>query len=121
MMLAQPVQHRSDTHHSCWFAAGNAGTLPYACGFALSRPQILLIRCTANQFFPPCLPNPRSKTIASRASLSSSARASRLNPHSRRHCRRTTRRRDFVPWRFSAAGRLSAWLDCDCRRPKTCT
>ena len=26
MMLAQPIQHRSDTHHSCWFAAGNAGT-----------------------------------------------------------------------------------------------
>jgi hypothetical protein len=25
-----------------------------------------------------------------------------------RHSRRTTRRRDFVPWRFSAAGRRSA-------------
>jgi len=29
--------------------------------------------------------------------------------------------RDFVPWRFSAAGRRSAWWDCRCRRPKTCT
>src|SRR5262245_51878347 len=34
---------------------------------------------------------------------------------------RTTSRRDFVPWRFSAAGRRSAWLDRHHRRPKTCT
>src|SRR5215475_8469529 len=32
---------------------------------------------------------------------------------------RTTSRRDFVPWRFSAAGRRSAWLDRHHRRPKT--
>ena len=38
-----------------------------------------------------------------------------------RHRRRTTSRRDFVPWRFSAAGRRSAWLDRRCRQPKTCT
>jgi hypothetical protein len=29
--------------------------------------------------------------------------------------------RDFVPWRFSDAGRQSAWSDQRCRRPKTCT
>jgi hypothetical protein len=29
--------------------------------------------------------------------------------------------RDFVPWRFSDAGRQSAWLGRGCRRPKTCT
>jgi hypothetical protein len=29
--------------------------------------------------------------------------------------------RDFVPWRFSDAGRRSAWLDRRFRRPKTCT
>ena len=34
---------------------------------------------------------------------------------------RATRRRDFVPWRFSDAGRRSAWSDHRCRRPKTCT
>jgi hypothetical protein len=38
-----------------------------------------------------------------------------------RHRRRTISRRDFVPWRFSDAGRRSAWLDRCCRRPKTCT
>ena len=42
-------------------------------------------------------------------------------PVSLRHRRRATSRRDFVPWRFSAAGRRSAWLDHRCRRPKTCT
>src|ERR1700731_2570441 len=29
--------------------------------------------------------------------------------------------RDFVPWRFSAAARSSAWRGCACRRLKTCT
>ncbi len=29
--------------------------------------------------------------------------------------------RDFVPWRFSVAGRISAWIGTSCRRPKTCT
>src|ERR1700737_2389300 len=39
------------------------------------------------------------------------------------HAARPTERtsRDFVPWRFSDAGRRSAWLDRRCRRPKTCT
>jgi hypothetical protein len=27
--------------------------------------------------------------------------------------------RDFVPWRFSDAGRISVWLAQHCRRPKT--
>jgi len=29
--------------------------------------------------------------------------------------------RDFVPWRFSAAGRRSAWIASSCRHPKTYT
>jgi len=29
--------------------------------------------------------------------------------------------RDFVPWRFSDAGRRSAWIASSCRHPKTCT
>jgi hypothetical protein len=29
--------------------------------------------------------------------------------------------RDFVPWRFSDAGRISVSRDPSCRRPKTCT
>jgi hypothetical protein len=39
------------------------------------------------------------------------------------HAARPTERisRDFVPWRFSDAGRRSARLDRCCRRPKTCT
>jgi hypothetical protein len=44
-------------------------------------------------------------------SITSSARA--------HHRRRTISCRDFVPWRFSAAGRWSAWLDRRYRRPKT--
>jgi hypothetical protein len=40
---------------------------------------------------------------------------------STRHDRPSVPPRDFVPWRFSAAGSRSAWLDRRCRRPKTCT
>jgi hypothetical protein len=29
--------------------------------------------------------------------------------------------RDFVPWRFSDAGRHSSWIASSCRHPKTCT
>ena len=38
-----------------------------------------------------------------------------------RHCRSTTSRRDFVPWRFSHAGQRSVRSERRCRRPKTCT
>jgi len=43
------------------------------------------------------------------------------NPHSRLRHRRVPNSRDFVPWRFSDAGRRAVWLDPTCRRPKTCT
>jgi hypothetical protein len=43
------------------------------------------------------------------------------DPHSTRlHCR-VPYSRDFVHWRFSDAGRRSAWIASSCRRPKTCT
>ena len=32
-----------------------------------------------------------------------------------------TPHRDFVPWRFLVAGRISTWIAQSCRRPKTCT
>src|ERR1700720_3766775 len=35
--------------------------------------------------------------------------------------RRCPTSRDFVPWRFSDAGRPSRWRLRQCRRPKTCT
>ncbi len=35
--------------------------------------------------------------------------------------RRCPTSRDFVPWRFSDAGRRSAWIASSCRHPKTCT
>src|SRR5580704_15596621 len=43
------------------------------------------------------------------------------DPHSHSlHCR-VPYSRDFVHWRFSDAGRRSAWIASSCRRPKTCT
>src|SRR6202011_6020030 len=45
----------------------------------------------------------------------------RLNLHKRPRRRRCPTSRDFVPWRFSAAGRRSAWIASSCRHPKTYT
>src|SRR5258705_9658182 len=45
----------------------------------------------------------------------------RLNLHKRPRHRRCPTSRDFVPWRFSDAGRRSAWIASSCRHPKTCT
>jgi hypothetical protein len=38
-----------------------------------------------------------------------------------RHRHRNTSHRDFVPWRFSDAGRLCASISSSRRHPKTCT
>src|SRR5216683_3069881 len=59
------------------------------------------------------------RTRVRRASLACSQCS--YNPHSPRHRHRTTSRRDFVHWRFSAAGRISAWKVLRRRRLKTCT
>jgi hypothetical protein len=45
----------------------------------------------------------------------------RLNLHKRPRHRRCPTSRDFVRWRFSDAGRRSAWIASSCRHPKTCT
>src|SRR5450631_1662739 len=45
----------------------------------------------------------------------------RLNLHKRPRHRRCPTSCDFVPWRFSDAGRRSAWIASSCRHPKTCT
>src|SRR6202171_748363 len=45
----------------------------------------------------------------------------RLNLHKRPRHRRCPTSRDFVPWRFSDAGRRSAWIASSWRHPKTCT
>ena len=45
----------------------------------------------------------------------------RLNLHKRPRHRRCPTSRDFVPWRFSDAGRRSAWIASSCRHPKPYT
>src|ERR1700682_5445185 len=45
----------------------------------------------------------------------------RLTLHKRPRHRRCPTSRDFVPWRFSDAGRRSAWIASSCRHPKTYT
>ena len=43
------------------------------------------------------------------------------DPHSIRCTAGCHTSRDFVPWRFSDAGRRSAWIASSCRHPKTYT
>ena len=72
--------------------------------------------------FPRVFPSHSQQTnCCGRTAQPSYSLTPRLNPHSLRHSRRTTRHRDFVLWRFLAAGRQSAWSDHRCRQPKTCT
>lgn len=56
----------------------------------------------------------------SRLALRPTRRARRSNPHNWHTSRATAHTsRDFVPWRFSDAGRRSVWLDlvAGCRKP----
>jgi hypothetical protein len=47
--------------------------------------------------------------------------ATNIHPHSTRCTAGCHTSRDFVHWRFSDAGRRSAWIASSCRRPKTYT
>src|SRR5216683_2301271 len=53
--------------------------------------------------------------------ISTQINVPRLNLHKRPRHHRCPTSRDFVPWRFSDAGRRSAWIASSCRHPKTCT
>ena len=53
-----------------------------------------------------------------RLTSTSSTLTPRLNPHSSSLHRLCPTSRDFVPWRFSDAGRISAWRVTSCRRPR---
>ena len=59
-----------------------------------------------------------ARRILDRAAQRFSTLAPPPNLHSLRQLRPTTRRRDFVPWRFSAAGPHSASVDRRHRRPE---
>src|SRR6516165_2634651 len=91
---------------------------------------LIRARVGPQSFRQPCGPLPFPRVFPShsqqtnccgRTAQPSYSLTPRLNPHSLRHSRRTTRHRDFVLWRFLAAGRQSAWSDHRCRQPKTCT
>src|SRR5229473_7878262 len=53
--------------------------------------------------------------------ISTQINVPRLNLHKRPRHHRCPTSRDFVPWRFSDAGRRSAWIASSCRHPKTYT
>ena len=121
MTPSQPIDDRSDRRHSRWFVSSNGSA-----------------RDAALEFTARCAANPGAHHPADHDSAASSpqhcqqpiaAPAPRQPPPPSRRGQipiapaappRTTSRRDFVPWRFSNAGRPRAWLHRDCRRPKTC-
>ena len=63
MMLAQPVQHRSDTRHSCWFAAGNAGTCLMLADLRSLARQMLLSAAQLTSSFPRAYQIPAAKRL----------------------------------------------------------
>jgi hypothetical protein len=79
------------------------------------HPQRALLDRASNH-----VPSTRQNTSACHL-VSTPARLSPPpNPHSARGTA-AAHVRDFVPWRFSDADRLGAWMVPSSRRPKTCT
>jgi hypothetical protein len=72
-------------------------------------------------FTPPSTPVPQGRSTAATASTQHPWAAPRGKIPIEPAAPSLPTDRDFVPWRFSDAGRRSAWLDRRCRRPKTCT
>ena len=121
MTPSQPTDDRSRRHQSRWSitsnAAGRNNALDSTPRTAPNRIRRTTIPCSQQSS-----PETPSRSPAAAAPRNPSPLSGRgENPHSPRHSRRTIRRRDFVPWRFSAAGRHGAPLDRHHRRLKTCT
>jgi hypothetical protein len=101
----------------------SASTVPVYCR-SINRPESHRQPCPAA---PPVLvspspaPIPRRKATGRRLDPTSSNLTPRPNPHRARGTDAAPTFRDFVPWRFSDAGRPSRWRLCHRRRPKTCT
>ena len=90
-------------------------------GLARSRAANPVAQPTLSSFAPTCTPVLRSKAIAPTVPLEPSRHARRSQiPMDPRH-RPCFTHRDFVPWRFSDAGRQSVRIGSSRRRPKTCT
>ena len=119
MMPSHPINDRSGRLQSRWFASSNPADREVALDSKpraapiwsptvqpAAVPPSLAVYSSTNQLLRPH----RATILRSRAAAKS---------HSLQHFPRTTRRRDFVPWRFSAAGRHGAPLDRHHRRPKT--
>jgi len=96
-----------------------------AAGFARSRARLCYCPSPAvhiGKCVPTCSAASCTRQRAAWSPrLLNSDQTARPNPHSPRHRHRTISRRDFVPWRLSVAGRISARKVSSCRRPKTCT
>ena len=100
-----------------------ASTVPAYCR-SIKRPVSLRQRCrptTAVLVSPSPTPIPRRKATGRRLDPTSSDLTPRPNPHRARGTDGAPTSRDFVPRRFSDAGRPGAYKGRHCRRPKTCT
>src|SRR5215468_8078978 len=100
-----------------------ASTVPAYCR-SIKRPVSLRQRCrptTAVLVSPSPTPIPRRKATGRRLDPTSSDPTPRPNPHRARGTDGAPTSRDFVPRRFSDAGRSAAYKGRHCRRPKTCT
>jgi hypothetical protein len=119
MTPSRSVDDRSGRDHSRWFVTSNTVARDTARDSKLRVPPILsptVQPATTRSHLHLSL---AQTNRCDRATQSFSTLTTRLNPHSPRHSHGLISRRDFVPWRFSAAGQQSAWLDHRSRRLKT--
>ena len=111
-----------DTRYSCWLTAGSDRTRIGPLDWPAVAPSILSCNVRPDRFHTTAQPCFAAKASAATAPVQPhQAQTPRPNPHSARGTAAAHYHRDFVPWRFSDAGRRSAWMASSCRRPKTCT
>ena len=113
------IRHRIAPLHSGSLQTGSA----LACIVAPDRPQAPHPIHSRNAQLARSKSNPQTlfdlMQSPDRCQSIPAARSVRPNPHSARRADGCPTHRDFVPWRFSDAGRSSPWMVPSCRRPKT--
>ena len=129
LVRGHKVERPIDTSRSRLRYSDTAIAVPTSAAIPPASPDLALVSIIARpprskspcaNAVPTCSASSQTPEPAAQSSrLLNSDQTARPNPHSPWHRCRSTSRRDFVPRRFSVAGRISAWIASSCRRPKT--
>jgi len=121
MILSPPIDSSPDTRYSCWLAGGSDRTLISSLHWTATLPSIRSANVRSTRSHPREPASFELKRSAPTAALQPEQAKTRGEIPIAPAGPPVHTFRDFVPWRFSAAGHRSAWRAASFRRPKTCT